>query len=150
MSDDVKLIMTIPGVDFYLASLYSSYVGDVNRFPSADHLNSFFGIVPVSKDSANVKRRGRMSKDGPSTGRWALSVMVDTVMRHNMDIRSYYLSVKKRTGSGSYAHVLTMKKLNRMLYHMLRTREHWKWENERLTAEKISNLNRGGDVTSAG
>ncbi|MCL5068201.1 MAG: IS110 family transposase, partial [Thaumarchaeota archaeon] len=61
-SDDVKLLMTIPGIDFYLASLLSSYIGDVNRFPSESHLASFFGIIPISRDSADTKRRGRMSK----------------------------------------------------------------------------------------
>lgn len=43
--EDVRLLMTIPGVDYYLASLFSSYVRDVNRFPSIDHLASFFGIT---------------------------------------------------------------------------------------------------------
>ncbi|MDG6994718.1 MAG: IS110 family transposase [Nitrososphaerota archaeon] len=77
-NDDVRLLMTIPGVDFYLAALICSYIRDVNRFPSFDHLASFFGIIPESRDSANVRRRGKMSKDGPSIPRWALGVMVDT------------------------------------------------------------------------
>ena len=34
---------------------------------------------------------------------------------------------KDRTKSGSYAHVLAMKKLLRMVYHILKTREHWRW-----------------------
>lgn len=52
--------MTIRGVDFYLASLISSFIGDVNRFPSDDHLASFLGIIPESRDSADVKRRRHM------------------------------------------------------------------------------------------
>jgi len=126
LSDDVRLLMTITGVDFYLASLISSFIGDANRFPSDDHLASFFGIVPTSRDSANVKRRGKMTKDGSSTARWALSIIVDTVTQHNPPIKDYYQSVKKRTGSGKLAHVSTMRKLTRILYHMLKTREHWK------------------------
>jgi transposase len=38
VNDDAKLLMSIPGVDCYLASLISSFIGDVNRFPSDDHL----------------------------------------------------------------------------------------------------------------
>jgi len=143
-SDDVKLIMTIPGVNFYLASLISSFTGDVNRFPSDDHLASSFGIVPVTRDSAHIKRRGRMSRDGPSIARWTLSVMVDNVMKYNEPIREYYDSVKRRTGSGRMAHVATMRKLTRMLYHMLKTRQHWKWERKQLTGRKLSNL--GGEA----
>jgi hypothetical protein len=51
----------------------------VERFPSDDHLASFFGIVPTSRDSADVKRRGKMTKDGSSIPRWTLSAMVDTI-----------------------------------------------------------------------
>ena len=146
MSDDVRILMTITGVDYYLASLISSFIGNVERFPSDDHLASFFGIVPASRDSADVKRRGKMTKDGSSIARWALSVMVDTVTQHNPPIKEYYASVKKRTGSGKLAHVSTMRKLTRMLYHMLKTKQHWKWENPQLTERKIAKLQMdGGD-----
>jgi transposase len=144
-NDDVKLLMSVPGVDYYLASLLSSFIGDVNRFPSDDHLASFFGIVPTSRDSADVKRRGRMTKEGSSIARWTLSIMVDTVMHYNKPIRDHYLSVKKRTGSGKLAHVSTMRKLTRMLYHMLKTKQHWKWENPHLTERKMMRLEDGGD-----
>ncbi len=146
LSDDVKLLMTITGVDFYLASLTSSFIGNVNRFPSDDNLASFFGIIPSSRDSADVKRRGKMTKDGSSIARWTLSIMVDTVMQHNEPIKDYYLGVKKRTGSGKLAHVATMRKLTRILYHMLKTREHWRWENTQLTERKMARLQvDGGD-----
>ncbi len=144
---DVRLLMSIPGVDYYLASLLCSFIGDVNRFPSDDHLASFFGIVPTSRDSVHVKRRGRMTKDGSSIARWALSIMVDTVKQYNKPIHGHYVSVKKRTGSGKLAHVSTMRKLTRMLYHMLKTRQHWKWENPQLTERKMKRLEIGGDVS---
>ena len=138
-NDDVRLLMSIRGVDFYLASLYSSFTGDVRRFPDDDHLNSFFGIIPVSKDSSDKKRRGRMSKEGPAIARWGLGMMVDCVMKYNPEIKRYYNSVKERS-NGGHAHIMTMKKLNRMIYHMLTTRERWKWEDEGLTERKLSNL----------
>ncbi len=151
-SEDVKLLMSIQGVNFYLASLYSSYVGDARRFPDDDHLNSFFGIIPVTKDAGGKQKRGRMSKEGPSIARWTLAVMVDTVMRYNPEIKRYYESVKERS-NGGHAHVMTMKKLNRMLYHMLTTRQRWKWEDESLTERKLSRLSssakeEGGDTTT--
>ena len=59
----------------------------VERFPSDDNLASFFGIVSTSRYSADIKRRGRMSKDDSSIARWTLSIMVDTVMHHNEPIR---------------------------------------------------------------
>jgi hypothetical protein len=54
--------------------------------------------------------------------------------------------VKKRTGSGKLAHVSTMRKLTRMHYHMLKTKQHWKWENPHLTERKMARLEMdGGD-----
>lgn len=146
-SDDVKLLMSVPGINFYSASLYSSFVGDARRFPDDDHLNSFFGIIPVSKDSGNKKKRGKMSKEGPSIARWLLGVMVDNVMRRNPEIKRYYDSVKERSGAG-HAHVMTMKKLNRMLYHMLITRQRWKWEDQGLTEGKLSQLSPSSTTTT--
>ena len=147
----VRIIMSIPGVDYYLASLYASYIGDPHRFPSFDHVASYLGIIPVSKDSANVRRRGRMSKDGPSTARWTLGIMVDTVKMRNPAIKQYYDSAKKRKGRAGYARVLTMKKLARMIHHMLITEQNWRWEDEELTEEKLSRLDReeeGGDSSA--
>jgi transposase len=54
LSDDVKILMTITGVDYYLASLMSSFIGDVERFPSDDHLASFFGI-----EKQKTKKKGQ-------------------------------------------------------------------------------------------
>ncbi|MDG7037486.1 MAG: IS110 family transposase [Nitrososphaerota archaeon] len=136
----VKLLMTIPGIDYYLASLIVSYMGDPHRFPDFDHLASFLGIIPATRESGKIRRVGRMSKDGPSRARWALSIAVDTVMERNNVIHDYYIKAKGRTGSGRMAHVLTMKKLARMMYSMMLTKQGWKWEDEGLTRSKLSKL----------
>ena len=148
-SDDVRLLMSVQGIDFYSASLYSSYVGDAKRFPDDDHLNSFMGVIPVSRDTGGKPKRGRMSKEGPSVARWLLGVMVDNVARRNPEIKRYYQSVKERSGPG-HAHVMTMKKLNRMLYHTLIARQRWKWEDERLTERKLSYLSSSATMTNEG
>ena len=138
--EQAKLLMSIPGISCYLTSLLSSYIGSIDRFESDDKLASFFGVVPQMKDSSNVKRRGRMSKEGASTARWALSIAVDTTIDYNKPLREYYNAVKKRTSSGKMAHVSTMRKLVRMIFHMLRKREQWKYENPSLTDRKLSEL----------
>ena len=141
MEDEyVKLLMTVPGIDYYLASLIASYIGDPHRFPDFDHLASFLGIIHVTRESGKIRRVGRMSKDGPSRARWALSIAVNTVMERSGVIHDYYITVKGRTGSGKMAHVLTMKKLARMMYHMMLTGQKWRWEDEGLTRSKLSKL----------
>ncbi len=139
-SGGVKLLMSIPGVGYYLASLLCSYMGDINRFESSDRLASFFGIVTSTKDSSSVKRRGHMSKEGTQTARWALSIAVDTTMLRNRSIKEYYDSVKNRKGSGKFAHVSTMRKLVRMIFVMLKEKKEWKYEIPGLTEKKLSRL----------
>ena len=139
-SEDVKLLMSIPGVDYYLASLISSYIGDIKRFENSDRLASFFGIITSTKDSSSIKRRGHMSKEGAKTARWALSIAVDTVMMLNKPIREYYDSVKNRKESGKLAHVSTMRKLTRMIFTMLTEKKEWKYKNPALTDRKLSKL----------
>ena len=68
-NEDVKLLMTITGIDYYLASLLSSYIGDVNRLPNADKLASFFGVIFETRDSSSIKKRGHISKEGAATAR---------------------------------------------------------------------------------
>ena len=132
--------MSIPGIDYYLASLLSSYMDDVERFENADKLASFFGVVPSNHDSSSIVRRGHMSKEGARTARWALSIAVDTVKLRNRAMKNYYDSVKKRKDSGKFAHVSTMRKLVRMIYVMISERKVWKYENPALTEDKILKL----------
>jgi len=77
-----------------------------------------------------------------STARWALSFTVDTVkMRmRNKTVLEYYNHQKDRTGSGNLAYVLTMRKLARMIYHILGNKKPWKYNNITLTERKMSNL----------
>ncbi|MGC8726354.1 MAG: IS110 family transposase [Thermoplasmata archaeon] len=99
-SEDVKILLSIPGIDYYLASLLSSYIGDVHRFDNNDKLAAFFGIIPSIKESSTIKRSGHMSKDGAGTARWALSLAVDTIIMWNEPMKEYYDSIKKKKGSG--------------------------------------------------
>ena len=53
-SEDIKILMTISGIDYYLASLVSFNIGNVGRFENADKLASFFGIITSTKDSSSL------------------------------------------------------------------------------------------------
>ena len=97
--DDKYVKLTIPGIDYYLASLITSYIGDPYRSPDFDHLASFLGIIPATRESGKIRRVGRMSKDGPSRARWALSIAVNAVMERSSVIHDYCIKVKGRTGS---------------------------------------------------
>ena len=62
-------------------------------------------------------------------------------MLRDVRLREYYQRAKARTGSGKMAHVVTMRKLDRMIYTMLTRKETWRWEKEELTERKLKALN---------
>ena len=81
-----------------------------------------------------------MSKEALWIERWALSLAVDTVIMRNKPLKEYYTSVKKRKGSGRFAHVSTMRKILRMIFVMLNERKKWKYEVMSLTEDKKARL----------
>jgi transposase len=72
--EDVKLLMTVPGIGYYSALLVKSEIGDVNRFPFGDRLCSYAGLVPSTHASGNTVRHGGITKEG---SRWLRWVMVE-------------------------------------------------------------------------
>ena len=140
-NEDFKLFKTIPGIDYYLASQLSSNTGDVNRFPNEDKLASFFGVIPETRDSSTIKKRGQMYKEGEATARWALSIAVDMVTLRNKSLKKYYNSVKNRKGSEKYAHVSTDEEAHKDDIHYAQGEERMEVrENTALTESKLSRL----------
>jgi transposase len=66
-------LCTIPGVGPHTAPIFLAVVGDPDRFPSQAAFANYNGIVPDSKQSADVEAKGlRMTKAGPAIMKWAL------------------------------------------------------------------------------
>ena len=63
-NEDVKLLMTIPGVGYYTALLVKSEIGDINRFSDGDRLCSYAGLVPSTHASGGTVRHGSITKEG--------------------------------------------------------------------------------------
>lgn len=59
----MKLLMTIPGVGPILAITIALEVGDVGRFPNAQHLASYSGTVPRINSSGGKTRYGKTRSD---------------------------------------------------------------------------------------
>ena len=61
--DKIDLLMTIPGVDRITASsMIAEIGGDINQFPTAQHLASWAGICPGNKESAGKQYSARHAK----------------------------------------------------------------------------------------
>jgi transposase len=52
------LLKTISGIGPLTSSALITELGDINRFPHIDHLNSFVGLIPRVKQSGETSRTG--------------------------------------------------------------------------------------------
>ena len=57
----VKLLMTLPGVDFAVAETVLAALGDISRFDSPDKAASYLGLVPSTHQSGNKCYQDRKS-----------------------------------------------------------------------------------------
>ena len=97
--EDVKLLMTVPGIGYYSALLVKSEIGDINRFPFGERLCSYAGLVPSTYASGRVVRHGGVTKEG---SRWLRWVMVQAAQTHvrsfDSTITRMYSRVAERRG----------------------------------------------------
>lgn len=68
----IRLLMTIPGIDYYSAMLITAEIGDVHRFMNAKKLASWAGLVPSIHRSGNTVYMGKITKKGSKWLRWIL------------------------------------------------------------------------------
>jgi transposase len=80
VDETVRLLMTIPGIGLILAHVIYAEIGEIERFPSRRHLNSYAGLAPLSDDSADRHGRRHCSVACNHTLRWALIEAVTGVL----------------------------------------------------------------------
>jgi len=117
--EDVRLLMTIPGVGYYLALLIKAEIGDISRFRSGDHLCSYAGIVPSTHSSGGVARHGRITREGSRWLRWAAVEAAMTHIKYDTAITRAYHRIAERRGR-QVAIVATARKLLLCCYSVLK------------------------------
>lgn len=121
--EDVKLLMTVPGVGYYTALLVKSEVGDINRFSDGERLCSYAGIVPSTHASGRSIRHGSITKEGSKWLRWAMVEAAMThVHKHDTHITKAYHRIAERRGK-QVATVAAARKLLMCCYSVLKNRK---------------------------
>jgi transposase len=120
--EDVKLLMTIPGIGYYSALLVKSEIGDVSRFPFGDRLCSYAGLVPSTHASGASVRHGGITKEGSRWLRWVMVEAAQThVHKYDTSITRVYNRIAERRGKRS-AVVAAAHKLLLVCYSVLRNK----------------------------
>jgi transposase len=119
--EDVRLLMTVPGVGYFIALLVKAEIGDVGRFHTGDQLASYAGIVPSTHSSGRVTRHGRITREGSAWLRWAMVEAALVHLRYDTPVTRFYHRVAERRGSKT-ARVAAARKLLTVCWSVLRNR----------------------------
>jgi len=81
----LQLLMTLPGVGFILGMVILLEVGDVHRFPNAEHLTGYAGTTPRVDASGGEIRFGRLRPDVNHYLKWAYFEAANVICMHQQD-----------------------------------------------------------------
>lgn len=92
---DGQILTSLPGVAVTRAAAFAAHSLPIARFPDAEHLYSATGLAPALYESATLRKRGRISRQGLAEHRdalmgiaWGLSQRSPSFAERNSELRS--------------------------------------------------------------
>jgi transposase len=137
--EKTKLLMTMPGVDYYAAMVLLSEIGDVHRFSSDEKLVSWVGLAPQVHQSGETNWTGHISRKGSRRARWILGQCAQSARQHDPRMREFYERIERKHGPQK-AVVAVARKMLAIMYVMLIRNEPYRGENHALTDRKHKRL----------
>ena len=121
--NDLKIAMSIPGIEFTSAATILAEIGNYRNFSSPEQLASYFGIVPFVNQSADKLHNGCITKHGSKHLRWIMVQVAHAASKKiGSKLRKFYLRVRARKGA-NVAIVALARKILCILYHLLINQE---------------------------
>jgi transposase len=150
-SDEIKRLMTIPGIDITTAATLIAAIGDIHCFPSAKKLVGYLGIDPrVRQSGQSPARQGRISKQGSCDCRHVLCEAAWSAVKTPGPLRAFYQRVKARRGA-QVAIVATARKLACLCWQLLTTEQDYACKRQTTVDRKLRALElRAGAPTRHG
>jgi transposase len=123
----VQLLMTIKGVDYFLALLITAEIGDLTRFPNHEAFQSYAGCAPRVRESAGVNRGGGAVTSRSPILKWGLGLASEQLLQYDNPIRDYYRHQLLRIKKKQRAKARARRKTAAMVYSMLKTGRPCRW-----------------------
>ncbi len=120
----LNLVLTVPGIKSFSAIGVVSEIGvDMSVFPTSKHLCSWAGLTPQNNESAGKKKTTRISRAGAYIKPLLVQCSLNAIRaKQNPEIRSRYLSLKKRRGHKK-AIIAIARMLLTAIYNILKKNE---------------------------
>ena len=92
---DAQVLTSLPGVAANRAAAFAAHSLPIASFPDAEHLYSATGLAPAMYESATIRRRGRISRQGLAEHphalmgiAWGLSLYSPSFAERNAELRA--------------------------------------------------------------
>jgi transposase len=138
-NEQVKLLMTLPGVDVGTAEAMLAAWGDAKRFSSGDSAASYLGLVPSTKQSADKCYHGPITKRGNSHARWMLIQAAQHLDKHPGPLGNFFRKLMKKK-TRNVAVVAGARKLAWIGWTMLKANEPYRYAIPKSTESKLAKL----------
>lgn len=119
-----RILMTIPGIDYYSALMIHAEIGDIRRFNSAKKLVSFAGLNPSISQSGDKCYVGHIAKQGNSNLRWILGQCSNITIMHDSRFATFYQRLRK-SKSHNIAITATARKMLNIIFAMLQNNRNY-------------------------
>jgi transposase len=135
----IRLLMTLPGISVAVAAGVVAAWGDPTRFPDADRAAAYLGLVPSTRQSADTRHHGSITKSGSAHARWLLVQAAQHASRHAGPIGVSFRRLCRRKNR-NVAIVACARKLARIAWLMLRDDEPYRYAMPASTRSKLAGL----------
>jgi transposase len=115
---EVKLLMTIPGVGYWMGLVIAAEAAGMSRFANAKKFQSYTGLVPSRHQSGRTDTSGSITRRGSAELRWALVVVTQNLKAQPGPIRDFFLRLEPKKGANR-AKVACASKLAEFIWCML-------------------------------
>lgn len=139
--EDVRLLLSMTGVDVYTALLIRSEIGSIGRFPDYKKLVSWAGLAPSLHRSGSVEYHGRITKQGSKMLRWIMVEAARVAVKHDERLKAFYERVKHRRGDQK-AIIAVANKMLKIIWHMLTKREPYQSRKLKRYEKKLNSIDR--------
>lgn len=118
-----QVLTTLPGVAMVRASGFAAHSLPIGRFPDAEHLYSATGLPPALYESATIRRRGRISRQGLAEHRDALMGIAWGLSRYSPSFAKRDREYRGRGMTPIQARVALARHACRLAYRLLTSQE---------------------------
>lgn len=130
----VQALKAVPGIGDLTALLLLTELGDIHRFKRSDQVVSYVGLCPSVYSTAETRRTGRITKQGPALLRWILVQAAWRAVDAAPEFRSVFVRVRRNAGKNG-AIIAVARKLLEISFHILKNQASY---NPQLVAPRTS------------